>query len=102
MYARKAISRTSDPRIIDEMNCDAENIYLKALIGILVKLMCKEMYAEVYKRCDGCVNEEPGQQSHDYCLLVDPVIKATRWVNGAYSNSIYIWPMNYLTRKCRK
>ena len=91
MYARKAISRTSDPRIIDEMNCDAENIYLKALIGILVKLMCKEMYAEVYKRCDGCVNEEPVQQSHDYCLLVDPVIKATRCVNGAYSKfDIYL------------
>ena len=50
VYARKAISRTSDPRIIDEMNCDAENFYLKALIGIVVKLMCKGMYAEVYKR----------------------------------------------------
>ena len=53
VYARKAISRTSNPRIIDEMNCDAENIHLKALIKIAVKLMCKEMYAEVYKRCDG-------------------------------------------------
>ena len=50
VYARKAILRTSDPRIIDEMNCDAENFYLKALIGIVVKLMCKEMYVEVYKR----------------------------------------------------
>ena len=50
VYARKAISRTSDPRIIDEMNCDAENIYLKALIGIVVKRMCKGMYAEIYKR----------------------------------------------------
>ena len=50
VYARKAISRTSDPRIIDEMNCDAENFYLKALIGIVVKLMCKGMYVEVYKR----------------------------------------------------
>ena len=39
VYARKAISRTSDPRVIDEMNCDAENIYLKALIGIVVKLI---------------------------------------------------------------
>ena len=43
--------------------------------------MCKEMYAEVYKRCDGCVNEEPGQQSHDFCLLVDPVTKATECFN---------------------
>ena len=39
------------------------------------------MYAEVYKRCDGCVNEEPGQQSHDFCVLVDPVTKATDCVN---------------------
>ena len=43
VYARKAISRTSDPRIIDERNCDAENTYLEALIGIVVKTMCKEM-----------------------------------------------------------
>ena len=34
VYARKAISRTSDPRIVDEMNCDAHNICLKALIGV--------------------------------------------------------------------
>ena len=27
VYARKAVSITSDPRIIDEMNYDAENIY---------------------------------------------------------------------------
>ena len=27
VHARKAVSRTSDPRILDEMNCDAENIY---------------------------------------------------------------------------
>ena len=78
VYARKAVSRTLDPRIIDEMNYDAENIYLKALIGIITKLMCKEMYLEVYERCGGCVNEEPGQQSHDYCLLVDPATKAQR------------------------
>ena len=26
--------------------------------------MCKEMYVKVYKKCEGCVNEEPGQQSH--------------------------------------
>ena len=39
VYSREAISRTSDPRISDEMNCDAENIYLKALIGIVVKLI---------------------------------------------------------------
>ena len=60
VYARKAVLRTSDSRImiIDEMNCDAEHIYLKALIGIVARLMCKEMYLEVYKRCDGCVNEE--------------------------------------------
>ena len=32
VYARKAISRMSDPRIIDEINCDAENTYLEALI----------------------------------------------------------------------
>ena len=38
-YARKAISRTSDPRTTDEMNCNA-CISLKALIGIVVKLMC--------------------------------------------------------------
>ena len=34
VYVRKAISRTSDPRIVDEMNCDADNICLKALIGV--------------------------------------------------------------------
>ena len=38
--------------------------------------MFKEMYVEVYKRCEGCVNEEPGQQSHDYCQLVGLVTKA--------------------------
>ena len=64
------ISRTSDPRIIGETNCNAENIYLNALIEIAVTPMCKEMSVEVYKRCDGCVMEEPGQQLHDYCLLV--------------------------------
>ena len=32
VYARKAISRMSDPRIVNEMNCDAENIYLEALL----------------------------------------------------------------------
>ena len=26
VYARKTISRVSDAKIIDEMNCDAENI----------------------------------------------------------------------------
>ena len=66
VYARKPIVRTLELRIIDEMNCDAENIYLKALIGIVVNFMYKEMYVKSYKRCDGCVNEEPGQQSHDY------------------------------------
>ena len=40
VYSRKAFSRTSDPRIIDKMNCDAENIYLKTLIGIVARLMC--------------------------------------------------------------
>ena len=39
--------------------------------------MCKEMYVEVYKRCGGCVNEDPGKQSHDYCLIVDPATKTT-------------------------
>ena len=59
-YATKAISRTSDPRVIDEMNYDAENIYLKALIGIIVKLIYKEIYVEGHERCGGCANEEPG------------------------------------------
>ena len=91
MYARKAVSRTSDQRIKDEMNCDAENVYLNALIGLVVRLMCNEMYLEVYKRCDGCVNEEPGQQSHNYCLLVDPVTKATECFNSAFSKvDIYV------------
>ena len=67
----------SDPRIIDQINNDAENIYLKALIGIIAKLMRKEMYLEVYKRCGECVNAEPVQQSHDYCQLVDPATKLT-------------------------
>ena len=49
VYARKAASRISDPRIIDEMNCHAENIYLKALIGIIARLMCKEMYWKCIK-----------------------------------------------------
>lgn len=61
LYARKAVAKTSDPRIVDEMNFDAENIYLKGLIGIMVKLLCKEMYVEVYKRCEECTNDEAGQ-----------------------------------------
>ena len=49
------------------------------------------MYLEVYKRCDGCVNEEPGQQSHNYCLLVDPVTKTTECFNSAFSKvDIYL------------
>ena len=55
------------------------------MIGIVVKLMCKEMYAEVYKSCDRCENEEPGQQSLDYFLLADSVTKATQCFNGAFS-----------------
>ena len=43
------------------MNGDAENIYFKGFIGIIARLMCKEMYLEMYRKCDGCVNEEPGQ-----------------------------------------
>ena len=85
VYARKAVSRTSEPRIREEMNYDAENIYLKDLIRIIVKLMCKEIYVEVYKRCGGFVNEEPGQQSHDYCLLVDPATKATECFDSVFS-----------------
>ena len=50
-----------------------------------MKRMCKEMYAEVYKSCDRCENEEPGQQSLDYFLLADPVTKATECFNGAFS-----------------
>ena len=46
VYARKPIARTLELRIIDEMNCDAENIYLKALIGIVVNFMYKEMYVK--------------------------------------------------------
>ena len=46
------------------MNYDAENISLKALIGLMVIHMSKEMYVIVYKRCEGCENEEPKQQSH--------------------------------------
>ena len=42
------------------MNHDAENIYLKALIGIIVKLIYKEIYVERHERCGGCANEEPG------------------------------------------
>ena len=53
--------------------------------------MCKEVYGAIYKKRDGCVNEEPGQQSHDYCLLVDPVTKATECFNGAFSKvDIYL------------
>ena len=39
--------RTSDPSIIDEINCDAENMYLKELTGIIAKLACKEIYMRV-------------------------------------------------------
>ena len=77
VYARKAVSRTTDPRIIDEINYNAKNIHLKVLTGIITKLMCKGTYVKVYKRCEGCGNEEPGQQFHDYCLLVDPATKTT-------------------------
>ena len=80
VYARKAISRTS-----------AKNMYLKALIGITVKHMFKEMYVEVCKRCGGCVNEEPIHQSHDYCLLVDPATKATECFDSVFSKvDIYL------------
>ena len=49
------------------------------------------MYAEVYKRCDECVNEKPGQESHDFSLLVDPVTKATECFNGVFSKvNIYL------------
>ena len=41
VYSSKALSRTPEVKIIDEMNCDAENIYLKAVIEIITKLMCK-------------------------------------------------------------
>ena len=91
MYARKAVSRTSDPRIIDQINDDAENIYLKALIGIIAKLMCKGIFLEVYKRCGECVNAEPVQQSHDYCLLVDPATKPTECFDSVFSKvDIYL------------
>ena len=40
-YARKAVSKTSEPSIIDEMAYNTEIIYLKALIQIIVKFMCK-------------------------------------------------------------
>ena len=49
------------------------------------------MYAEVYKRCDGCVNEQTGQQSHHYCLLVDLLTKANEFFNSAFSKvDIYL------------
>ena len=88
----------SDQRIIDEMNYDADNIYLKDLIGTIIKLMNKEMYVEVYKRCGGCMNEEHRQRSHDYCLLVDPATKATECF---FQKLIYIWPMNYVLKNCK-
>ena len=91
LYARKAVAKTSDPRIVDEMNFDAENIYLKGLIGIMVKLLCKEMYVEVYKRCEGCTNDEAGQQAHEYCLLVDPKTKAVECFEAVFSKvDIYL------------
>ena len=31
------------------------------------------------------MNEEPGQQSHDYCLLVDPAAKATECFDIVFS-----------------
>ena len=43
------------------------------------------MYLEMYGRCGGCVNEEPGQQSHDYCLLVYPATKATIYFQSVFS-----------------
>ena len=49
------------------------------------------MYLEVYGRCGGCVNEEPGQQSHDYCLLVYPATKATIYFHSVFSKvDIYV------------
>ena len=50
IYARKASTKTVDSRIVDEINFDAEKIYFETLIGILTKLMIKEMYDEVFKR----------------------------------------------------
>ena len=68
VYARKAATKISDPRIVDEMNIDVGIVYLNSLISIVVKLMTKEMYMEVLKRCNGCQNDDPNQESHQYCL----------------------------------
>lgn len=62
----KPFQERPEARIIDEMSCDAKNIYLKALIEIITKPMCKQIHVQVHKRCGGCVNEVPGQQSHNY------------------------------------
>ena len=73
------------------MNYDAENIYLKALIGMIAKRMCKEVFVEEYKRCGGCVNEKIGQQCHNYCQLVDPITKVTECLDGVFSRvDIYL------------
>ena len=49
------------------------------------------MYLVVYGRCGGCVNEEPVHQSHDYCLLVYPVTKATLYFHSVFSKvDIYL------------
>ena len=53
--------------------------------------MCKEMFFEAYKRCVGCLNEQPGQQSHDYCLLADPATKSYECFDSVFSNAdIYL------------
>ena len=39
---------------------------------------------EMYKRCEGCVNEEPGQQSHNYCQLLDLATKGTESFDSAF------------------
>ena len=49
------------------------------------------MYLEEHKRCRGCVNEEPGQQSHDCFLLLDPATKATECFGSVFSKvDIYL------------
>ena len=53
--------------------------------------MCKEMYVEAYKRCGECVNEDPGQQTHDYCLLINPDSKVTECFDSVFSKvDIYL------------
>lgn len=63
-YSQKIIF--SDPRIIDEKNFKAKNLYLVALTMIVIKLMDKGIQMGVFRHSEGCRNNGPNQLTYQY------------------------------------